>query len=593
MIPGINPPFVYLAKTIGASVDELKLLAAFLASYPLAGLLKRIPDNKPHWRNTYIVAVSLFYLIGLFDLYDGVRTLLYSSVGAYAIAYYIDGSLMPWIAFLFLMGHLSMNHIQRQILNDPSVVDITGGQMVLVMKLSAFCWNVHDGRLKPELMTDSQKERAIYKMPNLLDYAGYVFFFPSLFAGPAFDFVDYQRFIETTMFEVPPGTKTPPPTRGNRRIPRSGRPAARKAVAGLCWILLFLQFGKWYNVPLTLSDKYMEYSFIRRVWILQMLGFTSRLKYYGVWALAEGACIMAGIGYNGIDPVTGKARWDRTENVNPWGLETAQNSRAYLDNWNKNTNKWLRNYIYLRVTPKGKKPGFRATLATFLTSAFWHGFYPGYYLTFLMGAFIQTVAKNCRRYFRPFFLTPDGSKPTKYKIYYDIASYIATQLAFCFTTAPFVILFFGDSLKVWARVYFYGLVGVLLSMAFFASPAKGYLKKRLAKRNHPYVQKTVAQETNYPPSLGIPSDPGREIDEAIDEIRQEVEARRRRGSSVTMPTGEGLKRAVEARVGRNISFPEFKLGSTAAANTTASTGASEPEVGTEGAGLTPNDKKLQ
>ncbi|EXJ85536.1 hypothetical protein A1O1_05900 [Capronia coronata CBS 617.96] len=596
MIPGIDTPFVYLSKAIGASVDELKLLAVFFSSYPLAALLKRIPDNRPQWRNIYIVGVSLFYLVGLFNLYDGIRTMMYSAAGAYAIAYYIDGSLMPWIAFLFLMGHLSINHIHRQRLNDPSVVDITGGQMVLVMKLSAFCWNVHDGRLKPELMTDSQKERAIYKMPGLLHYAGYVFFFPSLFAGPAFDFIDYQRFIETTMFEVPPGTKNPPPTRGNRRIPRSGTPAARKAVVGLIWILLFLQFGKWYNVPLTLSDEYMTYSFLHRVWILQMLGFTSRLKYYGVWALTEGACIMAGIGYNGIDPATGKARWDRTENVNPWGVESAQNSRAYLDSWNKNTNKWLRNYIYLRVTPKGRKPGFRATLATFLTSAFWHGFYPGYYLAFLMGAFIQTVAKNCRRYFRPFFLTPDGTKTTKYKIYYDIASYVATQLVFCFTTAPFVILGFSDSLKVWARVYFYGLVGVLLFMAFFSSPAKGVLAKRLAKRNHPYLQKTVSQETNYPPSLGIPSDPGREIDEVIYEIRQEVETRRRRGSTVTMPTGERLKGAVEARIGRKLTFPEFKFGSAAAANASAvadDSGKGGREIGTEGAGLTPNDKKLK
>lgn len=32
---------------------------------------------------------------------------------------------------------------------------------------------------------------------------------------------------------------------------------------------------------------------------------------------------------------------------------------------------WLRDTIYKRVTPPGKKPGFRSTLTTFLTSAFW------------------------------------------------------------------------------------------------------------------------------------------------------------------------------------------------------------------------------
>jgi len=458
---------------------------------------------------------------------------------------------MPWIAFVFLMGHMSVSHIYRQLADAPHTIDITGAQMVLVMKLSAFCWNIHDGRIKPELLTDHQKDRAIVKMPDFLNYAGYVLFFPSLFAGPAFDYNDYHRWIETTMFDVPAGVKAPA-TRKARKIPRSGRPAAWKAVYGLGWIFLSLKFAEWYNTDLVLSDEYMRYSFPHRVFILYMLGFSSRLKYYGGWSLTEGACILSGMGFNGIDAKTGKARWDRLENVNPWGIESAQNSRAYLENWNKNTNNWLRNYVYLRVTPKGKKPGFRATLATFVTSAFWHGFYPGYYLTFVLGAFIQAVAKNFRRHVRPFFLSPDGTQGTPYKIYYDIASYVFTQLAFCFCTAPFVLLTFSDSLKVWARVYFYTLIGVGASMAFFASPAKPYLRNLLNKRNHPYTSKTVNQETNYPPLLGLPSDPGREIDEALEEIKTEVEMRRRRGSMVVMPSGADLKREIEQRLGRKI-----------------------------------------
>ncbi len=198
------------------------------------------------------------------------------------------------------------------------------------------------------------------------------------------------------MFEIPPGTDPSkyPPTRKKRKIPRSGTPAARKAAAGLFWIFAFLKLSSLYNNELVLGDQFMRYGLLRRIWILEMLGFTTRLKYYGVWALTEGACILSGIGYKGIDPKSGRVQWNRLQNVNPWGIETAQNSRAYLENWNINTNHWLRNYMYLRVTPKGKRPGFRASLATFVTSAFWHGFYPGYYLTFVLAAFLQTVAKS-------------------------------------------------------------------------------------------------------------------------------------------------------------------------------------------------------
>lgn len=498
-------------------------------------------------KNAFIIAVTLFFLVGLFDLYGGIRTIIWSAGGTYLISYYIDGSLMPWIAFVWLMGHMSANHIIRQRTNDPSAVDITGMQMVMVMKLSAFAWNVHDGRVKRDLLDDFQKRKAIYKMPGFLDYAGYVLFFPALFTGPAFDFNDYKGYIETDMFEVKPGEPSPL-TRGKQRIPRSGTPATLKLVEGLVWILLFLQLSGYYYPSFLLEDQYLTYSFLRRVWYFYALGFTSRLKYYGVWTITEGGCILSGLGYNGIDPQTKKAKWNRLNNVSPWGVETGQNARAYMESWNKNTNYWLRNYIYLRVTPKGKKPGFRATLATFVTSAFWHGFYPGYYLTFVLGAFVQTTAKNFRRHVRPFFLTPDGKKGTKYKIYYDAASWFVTQTAFCFVTAPFVILSFRDSIQAWARVYFYCIVGVAASMAFFASPAKPWLTKKLDKRNHPHVLKRTASEQRMP-HLGMLDT--EEVDQAIDEIKAEIDSRRRRGSKVEFPNGEALKQAISQRVWLN------------------------------------------
>jgi lysophospholipid acyltransferase len=315
----------------------------------------------------------------------------------------VDGSLMPWIGFLFLMGHMSISHIYRQILDDAQVIDITGAQMVLVMKLSSFCWNIHDGRLPQEQLSDAQKYSAITEFPSIVNYLGYVMFFPSLFAGPSFEYVDYRRWLDTTLFEIPPGTDPAkvPRTRKKRKIPRSGTPAAKKAAIGLFWIFAFLKLGSWFTTDFVLSDAFMEFSFPRRVFTVYMLGFTTRLKYYGVWSLTEGACILSGMGYNGFDAKSGKVFWNRLENVDPYSLETAQNSYGYLGSWNKNTNHWLRNYIYLRVTPKGKKPGFRASMATFATSALWHGFYPGYYLTFVLGSFIQTVAKSMTPSLKP------------------------------------------------------------------------------------------------------------------------------------------------------------------------------------------------
>lgn len=379
------------------AASTVKLIFSFLLSYPLAGALKRVPDARPDYKNLFIIGCSLFYLIGLFNLWTGLRTLFIASAGTYALAYYLRTSpYMPWIGFVFLMGHMAVNQLTRQFANDPAVVDITGAQMVLVMKLSAFCWNVADGTLPDDQLSDFQKSRRIIQLPSFLDYAGYVLFFPSLMAGPSFDYNEYKGWIDTTMFDVPANvdpTKKPP-TRKKRKIPRSATPAMLKLAGGLLWILLFLNFSKWYFWEHMLGDEFLTYSFLRRVFYLYMVGFTARLKYYGVWTMTEGACILAGLGYKGLDPKTGKVSWDRLQNINPWGVETAQNSRAYLEHWNMNTNKWLRYYVYVRVTPRNKKPGFRASMATFGTSAFWHGFYPGYYLSFLLASFVQTAAKR-------------------------------------------------------------------------------------------------------------------------------------------------------------------------------------------------------
>ncbi|CAI7677818.1 unnamed protein product [Penicillium manginii] len=554
MLPYIDVLFDYPARLTGASVDELKLIGSFLLSYPLAAILKRIPDAQPAKKNAFIISVSLFYIVGLFDLWDGLRTLLYSAAGTYAIAYYVDGSLMPWIGFLFLMGHMSINHIYRQIADDNQVVDITGAQMVMVMKLSSFCWNIHDGRKPQETLSDAQKYSAIIEFPSIVNYLGYVLFFPSLFAGPSFEYVDYRRWLDTTLFDIPPGTDPSkvPPTRKKRKIPRSGTPAVKKLVVGLVWIFVFLQLSGNFTTEFVLSDAFLEFGFLRRVFTVYMLGFATRFKYYGVWSLTEGACILSGMGYNGFDNKSGKVFWNRLENVDPWSLETAQNSHAYLGSWNKNTNHWLRNYVYLRVTPKGKKPGFRASMATFATSALWHGFYPGYYMTFVLGSFIQTVAKNFRRYVRPFFLTPDGANPMPSKRYYDFLSWLVTQLTLGFAVIPFIVLSFNDSMAVWSRVYYYGIVNIIVSMAVFASPVKAYLLGRLKRRNRPHMTRTVSQETVRPPTLGLPNDPERDFDEVVQEIIGEIESRRRRGSVVTMPSGEELKIAVEQKIGRKL-----------------------------------------
>ncbi|KAK5680769.1 Lysophospholipid acyltransferase [Elasticomyces elasticus] len=561
MIPYINTPFDYVAGLLGSATDELKMIFLFLISYPLAGVLKRLPDNKPWTKNVFIISIAVFYLVGLFDLWSGLATIIFDAAGTYLIAKYVQGQYMPWIGFTFLMGHMSISHLYRQIANNPDAVDITGAQMVMIMKLSAFCWNVYDGRQDPAILNADQKERMVVDLPAPLDFAGFVAFFPSIMIGPAFDYVDYHRWLNTTMFDLPPGTDPlkAPPTRKKRKIPRSATPAMWKMATGLLWIFTFLQLSAYFNTSTVLGDKFKNMGFLWRIVHLHMFNLVTRMKYYGAWSLTDGACTLAGIGYKGVDPVSGKPNWDRLINVRPFGVELAQNSHAYLGNWNCNTNHWLRNYMYLRVTPRGQKPGFRASMATFVTSAFWHGFYPGYYLTFLLASFIQNVAKNSRRLLRPFFLHPTTGAPLPRKRYYDIFTWLVTQMTFAFCTSPFILLTIHDSMLVWRRVYFYVPIGVALCSLFLASPGKAWLSKKAkayGAPGKPQMQRSDSTDSLAGATLGVPSEPGKEFDEMVDAVMAEVEKQRKTKGSKGGAEGAELRKQVTAKLENEL--PGFK-----------------------------------
>jgi len=61
-----------------------------------------------------------------------------------------------------------------------------------------------------------------------------------------------------------------------------------------------------------------------------------------------------------------------------------------VDSWNILTTHWLRHCVYERVHPS------IGTWVVFLVSAFWHGFYPGYYIAFLTAALFTTAARLVR-----------------------------------------------------------------------------------------------------------------------------------------------------------------------------------------------------
>lgn len=138
-------------------------------------------------------------------------------------------------------------------------------------------------------------------------------------------------------------------------------------------------------------------------------------------------------------------------------------------------------------------------------------------------------------------MTPDGLHPLPSKQYYDIVTWLTTQAMFSFTVMPFILLTLPDSILLWRRVYFYAIIQVALSLAFFASPAKGWLvrtqRARVKKHEERVASAKAANEAARPPlnrenthikggMLGLPDDIGQDIDEIVNEVMTEMERKR-------------------------------------------------------------------
>jgi lysophospholipid acyltransferase len=128
-------------------------------------------------------------------------------------------------------------------------------------------------------------------------------------------------------------------------------------------------------------------------------------------------------------------------------------------------------------------------------------------------------------------MSADGKTPLPIKRYYDFFSYVVTQLAFSFTTAPFVLLTIHDSFLVWSRVYFYCIIGTIACSVFLITPGKQWLQSQVKAKNRPAMAR--ADSHDGAPTLGLPNDPGKAWDEMVEEITNEIDARRKKGIPIT------------------------------------------------------------
>jgi len=452
-----------LAVQTGFPADQLKYLACMLGIIPLSLIFRVLGPGQEAVKHLVSIVVSVFCCHFCLGPYSWIHS-FFTAMVTYALLALLPHGIAHKAVFVFALGYLSAGHIYRMYTDWSGwSLDFTGPQMILTIKFTTFAIDYFDGnrsREEKEKMSSFQKEHRIEKLPSILEFLGYAYFFPGFLAGPAILFSDYHAFINGTMFkDLPKG-----------ECPRTVLPALLplgKAVLIFPFLILSGMFP-----PTALArPEFATAPIWKQMGMLYFNVSLMRYKYYFGWFLAESSCIASGFGYSGKDK-NGNIKWNRAANAFFFAVELAPNIRSITDNWNLGTATWLKHYIYLRFPDQRS---ILPTIATYVCSAFWHGFYPGYYLFFISAAFLTEASKEMRRKIRPLVMKDEKTPLYPYKYIYDVLGTVATLMCMNYIGLSFVILEWAPVLQIWRSLCFGGhiLLFTIWFLLSFVIPSRG------------------------------------------------------------------------------------------------------------------------
>lgn len=434
------------------NVDQLNFIVSQMFALGLAGLYRTVlgpAKVSPKVRHTFGLFLGLW--MGYFCF--GYRALHLAGLPmvCYLVILTQNPSVIHGAVLFTAMLYLSLVHLHRQFFEDSSFgLDISGPLMVITQKVTSLAFSLHDGLLKKEEdLTETQKYYAVRKMPSLLEFFSYTLMFPSLMTGPVIFYKDYIDFIEG--HSIAHYKKA---TASSKQIvvrdPSPVRAVFKKVVLAVICGLVFVLFLPKFPMSRVKDEHFIEnttYSY--KFWYLTVATSLVRAKYYFAWTLADAVCNNAGLGWDG-------SGWNKFSNVDIFRFEFGTSLKESIDSWNRGTNAWLRFIVYKRAAKY-------STFLTFALSAIWHGFHPGYYLTFFSGALFTFASRTMRRHLRNYF-----TSSTESKLLYDVITFALTRFVLAYATFPFVLLEFSGSVIVYSKLHW--ALHVLAALAFYVGP---------------------------------------------------------------------------------------------------------------------------
>ncbi|KAG7470122.1 hypothetical protein MATL_G00136310 [Megalops atlanticus] len=450
---------------VGIPLDQVNFLACQVFALVTAFWFRLYLSPQrmgPVVRHAIATLLGIAFLIFCFGWYSVHIFILVLT--CYLIMIKADLHNIHRYSLVMAMGYLTICQVSRAIIFSYGILstDFSGPLMILTQKITTLAFQVHDGMgCKADDLKAEQRRLAVHSRPSLLEYFSYHLNFLSVLVGPCSNYRDYVEFIEGRHIRNrlagatsrQNGMGTPP------ELSPVGAVIHKLFICGIC-LLLFMTLTKAFPISYNAEVAFIsQASFLTRLTYAFFSIQAARPKFYFAWTFADAINNAAGYGLKGVNE-KGQVSWDLVSNLNIWKIETATSFKMFIDNWNIQTGVWLKCVCYDRA------PRYRTPL-TFVLSALWHGVYPGYYFTFLTAIPITLAARAVRKNIRHYFLS---SRAVKFG--YDVLTWLATQLAICYTVMPFLLLAVDPTMRYYRSMYFhFHIISVLALIALHIKSA--------------------------------------------------------------------------------------------------------------------------
>lgn len=438
---------------------------ALFLCYPLGLVMHLAPYGRPRHAASFLLGAFLLqFAIGPQWLHHLVTSLV-----SYLLFRVLSPRRARIVVPVFLMTYLSLGHLHRQYVNYLGWdLNFTMSQMVLTIKLYALSFNLHDGQVLREaavarrsgavVFVDRGTERcqrfAVDELPSLLEFLGYAFCFSTLFAGPAFEYRTYADACSGALLFTKAGV-----ARG--KIPsRIGPTLIPFLTSCLCLGLYIVGTEHFpfldpddpaHRTPVVLTEDFLDRPFYQRISYAYVSVVFVMMRYFFPWKSAEGSTNLWYGGFEGFNDEGDPKGFGHSTNVDIWTFLTTSSFRTATRTANKKTASWLSRYVYSRTDG--------SLVATYLLSAFWHGFYPGYYLTFLSFVPLMICERMIDEKISPHFIS--GRK----SVVWSTVRLVCQRLLLAYIVAPFYLLSYDWSLAWWKSSHYYGHAAMLVLLA--------------------------------------------------------------------------------------------------------------------------------